>query len=444
MSLGLTSLAACLLPIIGGGLFIGHRKRMKLQWREELMDPDGGMYDSATESDLKYFRKVRAVEDYDTHQYQSAGGKVERTETHGIKPIERMFSPLETQALLEDAADWAKRYGQPLEMTMASHAELVCTPKDAETYIASLHTSDAQSAVRRIVSAMQGKIAAVKDRSIGLFGENRVVSDHAVDARVMKAPWGCGDAMQMDKLPLTLRWALKRVAKECPRVGALRHVFLEYSPNGVFCRAPSCPPGFDGHDYVIIPLTEMGKTPTVLTFSPLLRSRNAHSVETLVNSWTTRDIDVLVPGGGAVRVVGEARYFWGWGIRPFQWFGTCGNTLEHYSLDHPGDDAKQNHNSWVRKLVSFWNQRGRPTASELTPTTSGKASALLVLHFEGPRSSDKQRSRWSHPEVFVYGNPPTPDEFDFWASTDMPTAKDVYDGYILLFMIRNYWQMLNS
>jgi hypothetical protein len=448
MSLGLGAVAVAIIaPLVCTGAFIGTRKRLRLQWREELMDPQGGIYSTPTAADIsKYFRKVRAVEDFHTNAYQPAGGAMDRADAFGVTVVEQMFSPDETQALLEDAVDWANLYGQPLEMKMASHAEQVCTPSGAEEFISSLKTSEARTAVQSILATLKKKIAAKRgEHGTGLFEENRVVSDHAVDARLMKAPWGCGDAMAMDKLPLTLRWALKRIEKQCPKIGKLRHVFLEYSPNGVFCRAPSCPPGFDGHDYVIIPLTKRATSPTVVTFSPLLRSRHAHSVETLVNSWTSRDVDVLVPGGGALRVVGEARYMWGWGIRPFQWFGGCGNTVERILPDYSSPQDKSN--TWISNLSSCWSGLCRRFGASsdfvaASPADGDKASAILVLHFEGPRSSDKQRSRWAHPEMLVFGYPPTPDEFEHWAKDDRPTQADVYGDYVLFFMIKNYLQML--
>nr|CCC93117.1 unnamed protein product [Trypanosoma congolense IL3000] len=382
------------LPVVFVGGFVASRKRLAFQWREELMDPDAGTYPAMTDADMEFFRRV-------AHP-TSPGGQGEGLtirENIGLFVIPDILSKEESEVLLDEAGRWVSVLGQKVDP--------------------------------RKVSFMEG-LAKKEGINLGYYSENSIISDHAEDIQLMKAPWGTGDGIRLEKMPSSLRYVVSRIQKKFEGVGRLRHVYIEYSPSGKFYHEPGPTKAFDGHDYVIVPLRR-DRDATVVTFSPLLRSKFSFMKDVLQCSWTSRDIDGIVPPGGAMRVYGRARYEWGWGIRPGDvWFGHWRNSLQRLKAKH----ATLSIGNIVTPVVN------RAFHRHAVQSVGKKEAALMVLHFDGPRDAGVPRSLLLQPESLIFGRPPTPESYERWVERK-PTKDDVKREGAFIFMVKNYLEMLN-
>ncbi|KEG15187.1 hypothetical protein DQ04_00151060 [Trypanosoma grayi] len=377
-------------PTVAFGGFIASRKRLAYQWREELMDAEGNIYPAITETDMDFFRRVSPP-----HRSEGKGEPLTVKDNIGLCVCPDAISADERHVLLDEVRHWSARLGQKID--------------------------------QRKVSLVESRAhAAGVDMSY--YRDLTIISDHAEDIQLIKAPWGTGDRIKYDMMPSALRYLVDKTQRTFSGVGRLRHVYVEYSPSGKFYREPRATKAFDGHDYVVIPLRR-DQHATVVTFSPLLRSKFAFVQEVLKSSWTSRDIDAIVPSGGALRVYGKARYEWAWGIRPCSvWFGHSSNSLPilSSSLDPCGFIER------LRRRL-FFHPRVKQQA--------GLDAALVVLHFEGPRDSNKQRSLLLQPEGLIFGTPPTPETYERWVE-ERPSEEAVREGGVFLFMVKNYLEML--
>lgn len=89
------------------------------------------------------------------------------------------------------------------------------------------------------------------------------------------APWGSGDRLCMKNIPAILRYVTRQTQAAFENLGQLRHVYIEYSPTGLFYHYPRFPRGYDGLDYVVIPIRR-DECDTVITMSPNARSKHSN------------------------------------------------------------------------------------------------------------------------------------------------------------------------
>ncbi|CBH14701.1 uncharacterized protein TEOVI_000005600 [Trypanosoma equiperdum] len=379
------------IPAVLAGGFVASRKRLAYQWREELMDPDGGAYPPLTDADMEFIRHVTPPE-WPLPEGQLPTAK----KVTGLFVSPDVLSGDEGGALLDEVKRWIALYGQKVDLRKVAFAE-----------------SQAQS----------------EGVDIGFYSDIAIISDHAEDIQLMKAPWETGDRIKHHKMPSSLRYMVNKMQRKFEGLGRLRHVYVEYSPSGRFYHEPKPTKAFDGHDYVVIPLRR-DQNATVVTFAPLLRSRCSFVKEVLMRSWTSHDVDVIIPPGSALRVYGSARYEWGWGIRPGNvWFGNYRNSIRHI-------DA-------IRTPFYLHNILSSMACRILRPAPSVKESdaALVVLHFDGPRDFDKPRSLLLQPESLIFGRPPTVETYEKWVE-EKPTTESVRNEGVFLFMVKNYVEML--
>jgi hypothetical protein len=238
------------------------------------------------------------------------------------------------------------------------------------------------------------------------------VSDHYEDIRASKISWGIGDRMKKEELPAVLRQLSRRCQTVFPFIGELRHVYIEYSPEGKWFRRPKTPHGFDGHDYVVIPLLRQDRD-LIGTISPILRSRHSDGAEVAWESWTNRDMDFLLPNRSMVRIYGMARHRWGLGFRPYAWFGIPEARIPDYAFQEldQAEEAWKKVPTW-KKILTF--ESGKPKKSRRDLKITEKDEAIIYLHFEGPDSSTSTRTRWLKPESLAYGKPATAATYDVW------------------------------
>eukprot|EP00796_Vickermania_ingenoplastis_P005321 gene5321-3823_t len=380
---GQTWFVAFAIPTVLVGTFVATRKRLAYQWREELMDPDGKIYPSVTDSDMRFLKRVSAVP-------VAKSSKSVTQEDDSLQASQNLgwflsyfndFDHLYSDLFLSEIQRLAKDLGIAVDTKKWSLLKL--------------------RAEEEVKEGLLNKSAFnVED-----YEANRIISDHPEDTQLMKAPWKCGDALSTEALPLVLRFLSKQVQMVYPDLGRLRHVYIEYSPTGAYYRDPKSPKAFDGHDYVIVPLRR-DRNDTVVTFVPALRSRLPRLHDIISNSWTSRDIDALIPSGGMLRVYGTARYDWGWGVRPgTPWWGNPMNIIARKDSTRRGD------------------------------------SALIVFHFEGPRANEKKRSMLLHPESLIFGKPPSVESFETWQD-NAPTEAEVREMGVFRFILTNYFTML--
>ncbi|KPI85460.1 hypothetical protein ABL78_5481 [Leptomonas seymouri] len=470
---------ALAIPTIVIGSFIATRKRLAYQWKEELMDPESTAYPTVTDADMEYFRRVApaaAVEAAET-QTSARKGTTHRTipspassllfedadgafgvpltaqDNTGLNIRSNILPPEMRNVLLNEVRRWSQAFGNLLDerkiVAVEHRFQAACAgdavASDSPHAAAALRNSSPSSTA----SAVYTKYDAVSSQlNFNFLRSIRVIADHAEDIQPMKAPWGCGDSIRLEQMPASLRFLVHRTQRAFEGVGRLRHVYIEYSPTGEFYRVPRPPKAYDGHDYVVIPLRRDGRD-TVVTTSPVLRSRMSDVRDVALSSWTSRDIDALIPAGSMLRVYGTARYEWGWGVRPGPvWFGSRLNTISRpLDGDWVVDDGAARHlrtwERWKLPLLSLWRRSDPVHNSSLSvPALSAPSdAALIVLHYEGPRSNNKQRSLLLHPEIWIFGRPPSVETYETWYD-DRPTAESVKKEGVLWFMIRNYLDML--
>ncbi|PBJ73193.1 hypothetical protein BCY84_14014 [Trypanosoma cruzi cruzi] len=368
--------------------FFASRKRLAYQWREELMDPTGNIYPPVTAAEMEFFCRVLPP-----YRRERKGEPLSVSDNIGLYVSPDAFSGEESHVLLDEVVRWTSLFGQGID------------PKKLETL-------EERAKAERVDMSFCRDVV--------------IISDHAEDIQLMKAPWGTGDRIKFDMMPASLRYMVNKTQRSFRGIGRLRHVYVEYSPSGKFYHEPRPTKAFDGHDYVIIPLRR-DENAAVVTFSPLLRSKFSFVRELLESSWTSRDLDAIVPPGGALRVYGAARYEWGWCIRPHNvWFGHRDNSLEKFSASPVQCGMIQ---AITRRL--FHSRAEQP---------KNKEAALVVLHFEGPRDSKKVRSLLLHPESLIFGRPPKPETFEQWTE-ERPTKDAVREEGVFLFMLKNYMEM---
>ncbi|KAH8620957.1 hypothetical protein ERJ75_000010000 [Trypanosoma vivax] len=331
-------------PVVLTTAFVASRRRLAYQWREELMDLEGSAYPVMSVADMEFLRRVLLP-----HQTKNADGRMAVKDNIGLRVDGEFLTTEECQVLLDEVKRLVPLLGQPVDTRKAS------------------------------VVQSQAKAEGV---DISFYSDVSIISDHAEDIQLMKAPWGTGDRIKYEHIPASLRYLVSKVQRQFMGVGRLRHVYVEYSPSGKFYHEPRATKAFDGHDYVIVPLRR-DKRATVVTYSPLLRSRFSFAREVLESSWTSRDIDAFVPSGGVIRTYGPARYEWGWGIRPGEvWFGNSHNLLRAVEKTSASSFGLSYLMGGFRKLFS--------TTSVVE--NANHEAALVVLHFDGPRSKNKKRS----------------------------------------------------
>lgn len=377
------------IPTVTIGGFIASRKRLAYQWREELMDPTGSIYPPLTMAEMEFFCRVSPP-----HGREKKGEALSPSQNIGLRVVPNTTSVEERHVLLDQVVRWASQFGQKIDP--------------------------------RRVSLLEER-AKSEGVDMDFFRDVVVISDHAEDIQLMKAPWGTGDRIKYEMMPSALRHMVNKAQEAFEGIGRLRHVYIEYSPSGKFYREPRATKAFDGHDYVIIPLRR-DQNPTVITFSPLLRSKVSFLKEVLEGSWTSRDVDAIIPPGGALRVYGTARYEWGWCLRPCGvWFGNRHNSLQNSSMS----SATGGIIASLKKRLFFGSRK----------STDCSEAALVVLHFEGPRDAQKPRSLLLHPEILIFGQPPQPETYERWVEAP-PTKDAVRQEGVILFMIKNYLEML--
>lgn len=467
---------ACPTIVIGG--FIASRKRLAYQWREELMDPGNPAYPTVTDAEMEYFRRVapaRVVEDAEAKGLRNVdadamGVSLAKEENIGLRMTSDVLTPAEQNVYLNEVKQWAAVLGNAIDPRKVSAFEArvahekAMAGKRVDEREQSEGSSSSSSLLgcssvwlwpRAVLSFWRGQLSAEASSVTALdssfFRALRILSDHPEDIQLMRAPWGCGDRMLPSKMPSALRDLVRRAESAHAGLGRLRHVYIEYSPAGEFFSAPRTPKAYDGHDYVVVPLRRDGGD-TVVTFAPALRSKYSLLTEVMRNSWTSRDVDAFVPAGAMLRVCGSARYDWGWGVRPGPaWFGSRLNRANRAIC---ADEAKEKElgrrqSGWWQRLTSRRRsteavRRGPSVGSspfaakDGTPTND---AALVVLHFEGPRAQNKQRSLLFQPERLVFGKPPTVESYEKWVD-DRPTREDVREEGVVLFMLKHYLEML--
>ncbi|EPY41881.1 hypothetical protein AGDE_02042 [Angomonas deanei] len=388
--------------------YVASRKRLAYQWIEELLDPEGNHYPTLTDGDMVYVRRVAPAEPTNEDYL---GTQLPLKENFGLHVRTEALRPEVCNVLLNEVRDWAESLGNNLDERKA----FVFTNL-LERLNEMLHNDPELGIYQKVLS---------KDElDPSFYGRQKIISDHAEDIQMMRAPWGCGDAIDFSKMPSSLRYLVDLTQGSLESLGRLRHVCIEYSPTGKFYRDPKSPKHYDGHDCVIIPLRRDEKH-TVITFSPVFRSKQSFLPEVMRYSWTSKDVDCLVPQGAMLRFYGSARYDWGWGVRPGRvWFGGRPNMvqMDHFSLSER-----------LLKYLRTKGERAQPRPSD---------AALVTLHFEGPsRSKKRQRSRLIEPEMLVFGRKPTPELFEQWGD-DRPTAEAVKEEGLFRFLVRNYKNML--
>ncbi|CCW62141.1 unnamed protein product [Phytomonas sp. EM1] len=455
--------------------FIASRKRLAHQWREELMDPVSDSYPPLSDEHMEFLRGVafdlpviQAEGTVKPRQVDGAlGTPLTKKENIGLRVEKGFLAPHEVNIFLNQVCQWSVKLGctldplkvrffeQKLEQGRLSelrvdHQVLDSDDSSSKTGLKGCLRSS-WSWLRRKGSGRVGK-GPFGELDSSFFSQVRVISDHPESNQPVKAPWGSGDRMRFDLMPASLRNLVHRVQQSCPGIGRLRHVYIEYSPKGSFYHEPSTPKYFDGNDYVIIPLRR-DSAQMVITFSPVMRSRFSSLREIMQNSWTNRDIDCLLPNGGLLRVYGLARYDWGWSVRPGAgWFGSHLNPITPTPSTRPSSS---------QGVISTWFDRLQQVVGLLAPENasltypmggikgvggiqpSQSDAALVVLHFEGPRSKKKQRSMLLEPELLIFGRVPTADKFETWTD-DQPTKEGVHKVGVLRFMVGHYLDLLMS
>lgn len=426
--LGGQTWAVCLgLPTVVVGGFIMSRRHLSYQWRDQLMDMDASIYPTTTSAQMSFVRQVAAPTSQPLTEADRRGTVMETSDNIGLSVEPATLSSSEVVVYLNEVKQWVGSLGNAVDTQKVKAFE--------ERVRVLNQDADGDTSPARLDATF--------------YREQRIISDHAEDTQLMRAPWGCGDRIQMDKMPAALRDLVNRVAERHPGVGRLRHVYIEYSPQGKFFHEPTMPKYYDGHDYVVLPLRR-DESSTVITFTPTLRSRYPTLTDIMTNSWTSRDVDCGIPSGGSLRVYGLARYEWSWALRPGPvWFGSPRNLVhapsDYLSLKNEYRPSIWSWNYWthvLRAQPSPRPPRALPHMEAMAPgLPSTTEAALLFLHFEGPQSNGKTRSLFLHPESLIFGAPPTVDTYDLWVEA-VPTRKEVTEQGLISFLISHYFEML--
>jgi hypothetical protein len=383
-------------PVMGiataGWFFV---RRACFNWRAELCDRDIGVYPAAHEDDMDHIRLPG-------NDLARARARVPCGMNPGMYMEEEFLAPEEQSMLLEEAERWAKLYGRPLD-------------------------DDRRARDKRALSEV-GIAPAFVDATV-------VVSDIMEDPRPPRTPWGTGDDIALDRMPELLRAVNYRVLDVFPRLGRLRSVKLVYSPTGQWYAPPRVPHAFIGHEYVILPLA--GPNGLVATFSPDQRSKNSSLRDTIAQcGWTASDIDVYMPAGSLLRVYAQARFRWGWGIRPHQYLGHPFDAL-------PLQDAAA---AAQPKAAASWFGAAPPALAPLPcsnqPPPGHEKQAYLVMGYEGPVTEIKQRKKYRRWEIYAYGEPPSAESFKgFTAEDSAPLPEELGGTKILWWIAQNYLRL---
>lgn len=414
-----TWFVALAVPTVAVGSFIATRKRLSYQWKDELMDPNSGVYPTVTDAEMAFFRRVSSPETIEIESERghvaSSTGLSRAAKEHKLSASDNLgwfvsyfpdFAKIYSNVYLDQLKLLSQKYGIPWSSKrVASFSKRV----EEEKSLGSL---------------------APDSVVVDSYVNNTIISDHPEDAQLLKAPWSCGDSLCIEDLPLVLRVLNQQVQKAYPDVGRLRHVWIEYAPSGHFFCKPKSPKMFDGHDYVIVPLTRNFED-SVITFSPTLRSKFPRIPDIMQHSWTSRDVDARIPSGAMLRVYGAARYDWGWAIRPGRkWWGT---PTQQISGSQTNPVICQE--NFYTKLKTFFASKGGNTYQ-----VKESDAALVLLHYEGPRAKAKKRSVLLHPEFLIFGRPPTVESFETWVE-DRPSEKYVKEVGLIKFLASNYLTM---
>ncbi|KXZ49205.1 hypothetical protein GPECTOR_22g795 [Gonium pectorale] len=141
-----------------------------------------------------------------------------------------------------------------------------------------------------------------------------------------RRPWGYGDELDESTLPPAIKAAADRI-RSLPglRLGRLRDVTVNYRHSGFLRLDPHVDPAADGENVFILSVD----SPAVLTLSPVnwyrltrwlamlafVDERDQIRRESEAGSWTSYDLDVLIPPGGLAHLSGDARWKWHHGTR---------------------------------------------------------------------------------------------------------------------------------
>ena len=399
-------------PTMLGMLLLYYEKRRSYQWREELCDPDMGFYPKITPDTNVYVRKINDV--------SNGTLPVSVAENPGLIVRDAFLTDDETRILSDWVATFTAELGMPI-------------PDEGARALANF--------LRRggLPSEYLEKV--------------RYVSDRPEDEREPRALWGCGDRLVVHKLPLPLRALYHKLKARMPHLGNVRHIYIEHSPDGGFLRKPKAPKGFDGHEYVLIPL--FGADGGVVSFSPTMRDLSADPDVVGKHGWTAVDLDVFVPAGAVLQVRSRGRFKWGWGVRPEQpqWFGNWQNTLplggDFVSLKRrsgatSSDDGGAS--SYLHWLTSWVVPSSSDPAKHQAPPAlkqPSKARDMIVMVFEGPATADKPRKRWSRWEYDAYGELPLASN-STWSPDVQPSAEEIQQTGIIKWTIQHYPDLMSN
>lgn len=457
-----TWFVAFAVPTVVIGSFIATRKRLAFQWRDELMDPDGTIYPTLTDTEMRHIRQVSSAEEIQSFQQNSPH----------MNPKENHYSKSSSATCSSSSSSFPSRatsHSPPVGHSLSVEDNMGWFLTELGDY-GNIYGDSCLTEVKHVAKKFgieynQRKVHALKKQLaleehdsekdllnifVDQFAENKVLSDHAEDTRLMKAPWGSGDRLCEEKMPLLLRHLSRQIQQVFPDVGRLRHVYIEYAPFGRFYKEPKSPKVFDGHDFVMIPLRR-DHSDSVLTFVPSLRSKFSSLHDVMKYSWTSRDVDIKIPHGAMLRVYGRARYDWGWGIRPGRmWWGSCLQPVgDQRMCVAGGTNHKETSISYSQRLLSAISQcislslrKKEGYVSPCLPLqkAGGSDAALLFFHFEGPRAKGKKRSLFFHPESLIFGFPPKLESFEKWEE-DRPSEEEVKKTGVVKFLVMNYLTM---
>lgn len=323
-------------------------------WRSKLTDHFLEIYPAVPSSRLE--SNLRVIENED-------GSTSSRSVNIGFDLTPSFLTADESSMLLNEVRSWTKVFGSKLNSKQYEYIQPFLERQSTRPSSESLTTSP----------------SSTETLNTSFLKENILITDHAEGCEAANAPWGSGDRLKEYMMPSALRHLVRKIeGQSSVNFGRLRHVRIEYSASSTWLKFPSPIPNYDGYEYYILPLRANGKD-TVVTFSPIERSRSSGLSDFLWKSFTTKDIDALLPSGGLLRVAGTARFKWSWCMRPIQWWSSPRNVIRN-------DDVS-------------------PTQSD---------GALLLLSFEAPYSSTKTRLRFFHEESAFFGDEPTTSSFNPW------------------------------
>ncbi|GFR47565.1 hypothetical protein Agub_g9290 [Astrephomene gubernaculifera] len=170
-----------------------------------------------------------------------------------------------------------------------------------------------------------------------------------------RRPWGYGDTLDEAALPPAIKATADRI-RAIPglRLGRLRDVTINWRHSSFLRLDPHLDPAGDGENIFILSVDG----PAVLTLCPHNWFKLTRWLSMLTfadereqvkreseRSWTSQDIDVLLPAGSLLHISGDARWKWTHGTRLgveapdgslLQWFGRpeerFGPTGERHSV----------------------------------------------------------------------------------------------------------------